>query len=745
MAFLHLIYLCIIAGLCAVECFSRSLGIPSYPFTTSGNGVYSISNLKSILVDNKFAESRDTSGETLIPPSLHQFAATFAADFHDILGINVTVSVVAETQPDSIFLTIQDQPSYEYASGEASAEGYTFEVTSSGITVSGASSLGVWWATRSLLQQSILSQGAIPWGKAVDVPGWKTRGMMLDAARHYYPPEFIKELCAYMSFFKQNVLHLHLSDNLFNNPTLYSREQTLSLYARFRLWSDSPELEGLNKYRNESYTRSDFDNIQSTCVARGVTILPEIEAPGHALPIVQWKPELGLTTDLSLLNISHPGTISTVRTIWSHFLDWFQTKTVHIGADEYTGPVTEYNSFVNEIASFIRTTASKSVLIWGTFPPKANYQNISKDVSIQHWEFFEDNPLHDYIENGYSVLNSDDTFYVVTKWSRSYPQSINISKTFHGNPATGGPWQPNVFDTRNSSNNPERSNKYLLGAVAPLWNDYGANASVYSEVYYAWRDGIPALADKQWGGNLTEAEFHQVFPILHPLIPGQNLERTIPSETSTILQYDSSSWAPWDRSHISADSSDVFDESGNEYTGTTNCTTTTKTQTLRLTPDCSLRTPLQSKGRNYTLSIRLKLDDEAQSKGQASKDITLLTGADSTLMLTPTLTLFASGNYYRLNTTTVPRGKWVDIVIRGRGERTFGSIGELSIPSSSLASREKEKRAQVTGGLEEEFQAVLGVDDVMLVRAPIAIEAPIAVLGGEWSGEVASLVLTSEA
>lgn len=187
-----------------------------------------------------------------------------------------------------------------------------------------------------------------------------------------------------MSFFKQNTLHLHLSDNLYNNVKIYSRERSLSLYARFRLWSESADVKGLNKFKNESYTKEQFKGIQSSCVARGVTIISEIESPGHALPIVQWKPELGLNTDLSLLNISHPDTIPTMKTIWSVFMDWFDSKTVHIGADEYTAEVSEYNRFVNEMAQFICINGSKSVRIWGTFPPKPDYENISKDVSIQH-------------------------------------------------------------------------------------------------------------------------------------------------------------------------------------------------------------------------------------------------------------------------------------------------------------------------------------------------------------------------
>ncbi|KAI1810187.1 beta-hexosaminidase [Poronia punctata] len=745
MALLSIAYLCIFASFSVIISASGSIGIPVYPFTASGDGSYNISALKSILVDETYAGARDTSGETLIPPNLREFADVFAGDLQEALGIKVPVSVGAEPQPDSIFLSIDEEPTYEYVSGEPSAEGYTFEVTDSGIVISGASPLGVWWATRSLLQQSILSEGALPLGKAIDGPGWMTRGMMLDAGRHYYPPEFIVELCAYMSFFKQNTLHLHLSDNLFVTDK-YTREQQLSLYARFRLWSDSTEVEGLNKFKNESYTESQFKDMQSECVARGITIIPEIEAPGHALPIVQWKPELGLGNDLSLLNISHPDTIPTMKTIWSTFMDWFESKTVHLGADEYTGEASEYNRFVNEMAKFIHNNGSKSVRIWGTFPPKSEYDNITTDVSIQHWAFFEDNPLYDYIQNNYSVLNSDDTFYVVVKSAGGYPPTVNIDKAFHGNPADNGPWQPNVFDANNATNNPDRSNPSIIGAVAPLWNDFGANASVYSEVYYAWREGIPALADKQWGSTISEEDFWEIFPILRSSIPGQNLERSIPSESATILHYNNSSWAQEldrggdDVNHAylsrkdNAEWQKVKDISGNDYAGNTSCVPTQEGTALRITPECTLKTPLSSKGRNYTLSIRFKLDPEETDEG---KDQVLISGGDSTLVLTPTVTLFASGNYYRLN-STVPLDTWVDLSVTGRGDRTFASVSETKLESPFPPSAADDSQ-------EEEFQAVLGISGESFVWAPIAIEAPISEVGGDWTGELGGLFLSSEA
>lgn len=269
-----------------------------------------------------------------------------------------------------------------------------------------------------------------------------------------------------MSFFKQNIFHLHLSDNLYNNLAIYTRERSLELDAWFRLWSDSEELAGLNTHKNESYTRDQFEEIQFSCAARGVTIIPEIEAPGHALAIVQWKPELGLSDDLSLLNISHPDTIPTMKTIWSTFLDWFHSKTVHIGADEYTAEVADYNRFVSEMADFIHAESGKAIRIWGTFPPKPEYDNISTNVSVQHWAFFEDNPYPDYIQNGYAVLNSDDTFYTVNKWSGSYPQKVNIARTWNGDPSVsgGGFWHPNIFDTKNATNNPPASEPLVLGA-----------------------------------------------------------------------------------------------------------------------------------------------------------------------------------------------------------------------------------------------------------------------------------------
>lgn len=690
------------------------LGIPTLPYQSS-NGTYSLSNIHTIVVDSQYASTVDNSMETLIPPTLFEFATTFASDLSSIFSINVTVANGTSSTPSSIFLTLGDASSYLSASAEPSSEGYTLSVTSSGITITGASPLGVFWGTRTVIQQATLNAGSVPLGSGSDTPGWATRGIMLDAGRHFYPAGFLTELCAYMSFFKQNTLHLHLSDNLYNNVDIYSDERSLSLYARFRLWSDAEALSGLNKYANESYTREEFDEIQTSCAARGVTVFPEIEAPGHALVIVQWKPELGYSTDLSLLNISHPDTIPTMETIWGEFLPWFHTKTVSIGADEYTGPATDYNYFVNAMASYIGTVSDKFIRIWGTFPPVENgtYTNIYQNVSVQHWEYFEDNPYYDYILNNYSVVNSNDDFYVVNKWAPSggYLNHINLTKTFHGTPPDSTYWRPYVFDQSNATDNPPQSNPLVLGAIAPLWNDYGANTSVYSEAYYAWRDGIPALADKQWGGNLSSADFESIFETLHAAVPGQNLDRAIESSSPDVIF------------NYTLTNGSFADTSPNSFSVETDCATSSGT--LELTSSCSVTTPHSSKGRNFTLT----LSDLTISSLSAPTNATLLTGSDSVLLLTPNITFFAGGNYFRLN-STVPIGETVDLSIIARGNRTFASV------------------TSATGGTlveEEQFLTQIGYNGLSFHWAEIAFEAPLRTVGGEgsgWSGTLGGFSLT---
>ena len=408
-----------------------------------------------------------------------------------------------------------------------------------------------------------------------------------------------------------------------------------------------------------------------------------------------------------------------MKTIWDVFLEWFHTKVVHIGADEYTGLESEYTTFVNTMSAYISGVSNKSMRIWGTFPPNLTSAaaNVHQNVSIQHWEFFEANPYSDYIHNNYSVLNSDDAFYIVNKYSGSYPQVLNISRIFHDNPA-GGPYAPNIFDTKNATNNPPRSSPAGLGHVAALWNDYGPNATSYLEAYYAWRDGLPALADKQWGGSLNMNDYLSLFPRFQPHIPAQNLDRRIRSQTPTVLHYDFTT-----ATTTSVPSKAVPDLSGNDYNGTLSSSCPLGKVygpgVLHLSPNCTLTTPLSSKGRNYTLSLSLLPLSHSPAP--------LIRGADSALWLgyetSTNVTFETGGNLYALN-YTLPVGKWSTLEIVGRGNGTFLGVD----------------------GKEMQFLTKIVVNDEAFVWKEIGIEAPVTEIGGlDFEGKIKMLTLVDGA
>ncbi|KAF6806339.1 glycosyl hydrolase family 20 [Colletotrichum sojae] len=689
-------------------------GLPTVPYLATGGSLPSAS-LKKIIVHADFATAVDERGQTLIPPTLQAFAETFASDMAIALGRTIPVETGAGAEEGAVFLTLGDAADFTDAAGRETSEGYALNVTVDGILISGASPLGAWWGTRTVMQQLALG-GEVPLGYGVDSPGWGTRGMMLDVARHYYPPEFIVGMCAYMSYFKQNTFQLHLSDNLWNNVAIYSRERMLSLYSAFRLLSDDPAVEGLNKRANESYTRDVFDDIQSKCAARGVTILPEIEAPGHALVITQWKPELGLSPDLSLLNISHPDTIPTMQTIWETFLPWFHTKTVSIGADEYVDPtlseealVGEYTRFVDSMNDYITSTSGKHVRIWGTFSPSSG-GDVNKSVSIQHWANFEANPLWDFVNNGYEVLNSGDYIYTVGKWSEWYGHELSLDFIFHGNP-DGSAFAPNIFDRVNATNNAARDSPALLGHIAPQWNDFGPNATTVTEAYYQWRDGLPALADKQWGGEVSEGDYGTLFAVLQPSVPGQNLDRRIPSEGPTIVEYDF-------KQGRGRNGTAVEDLSRNGYHATTTCAM--GEEGAILTPSCSIKTPLTQKGRDYTLSFSIKPTSE--SKGA------IFSGGDSGLWFgngtVDSVMLFSGESTYALN-YTFPVGSWTNASLIGQGRQTFLDVGD---------------------GEPKEFLTIMGWQGYRYVWAPMAVEAPLATVGGSgFEGVIGGMKLVDHA
>lgn len=513
--------------------------LPPVDWTSSGGHGFDIATANhTIYIHNDFVEQRDQNGLTLIPPSAREFANTFKQDLEEVTGNGWTVHAV-DAFPEhasGIFLGSFDGP-LNYENGEPTEEGYELEVDSDRVHIRGAGARGMWWGTRTLLQQLLISNdGHIPAGRTVDAPSFATRGFLLDAGRKWYSPGFLKDLCTYASFFKMSEFHYHTSDNY---PLSRGHNETWQdVYAQFSLRPENPDLQDLVQRPNETLSRAEYEDLEHHCAQRGVTVIPEIESPGHCLVVTKWKPELALETK-DLLNLSHPDTIPLVKSIWAEFLPWFHTKEVNIGADEYDPTLADdYIDFVNEMAEFVKEESGKRVRIWGTYEPSET-RTISKDIIIQHWQYGQSDPV-ELANDGYEIINSEDWWaYMSLKNDHMpilpapYPAFFDNSRVLNFADREGWQWNPALFNPYNITEQPDQ--RPVKGALLAAWNDNGPDATTQLEAFYAIRNGIPTVASRSWSGNrgseLDLSSLESSMDLLTSRAVAQNLDRNLKVKT----------------------------------------------------------------------------------------------------------------------------------------------------------------------------------------------------------------------
>jgi hexosaminidase len=519
-------YQWLLAILCTLVAALQPL--PPTQWSTSSTSSISFSHDEAeqiIYLDRGFSAIRDTEGLTLIPPSAREFAQIFLQDINTFFGGNWTLQEVDSLPRSGIVLgpirSNTSQPTYE--NGIATEEGYELEVTENSVYIGGSGARGMFWGTRTLLQELMIANGsALQPGRLTDAPAYATRGFMLDAGRKWYTAGFLKELCTYASFFKVSEFHYHSSDNY---PLNRGRNETWNeVFSHFSLYPENnTALQGIVQRQNETLSRAEFEDFQTHCAQRGVTVIPEIEAPGHALAITKWKPELALAKK-DLLNLTHPNAIPTVKAIWAEFLPWFQTKEVHIGADEYDSELADdYINFVNEMAQFINSTSGKRIRIWGTHEPSENL-TISKDIIVQHWQYGQSDPVQ--LQNdGFQLINSEDWWaYMSLKNDHSpilpapYPQFYNVTRTMNFANLPDWQWDPSLYNPVNTSQQLVSGASGNKGAILAAWSDNGPDATTQLEAYYAMREGIPVMAARAWSGargmNISVADLSESIALL---------------------------------------------------------------------------------------------------------------------------------------------------------------------------------------------------------------------------------------
>jgi hexosaminidase len=232
-------------------------------------------------------------------------------------------------------------------------EAYLLTITQKGVLIQGGSPQGVFYGVQSLLQLiQQQSTGAlpveIPCVHIEDKPAFAYRGLLLDVGRHLFPVEFIKKYIDILAQYKMNRFHWHLTEDqgwrieIKQYPKLQEiaayRDQTLVGHLR-----ESPRVYDGKRYGGY-YTQEEVKEIVQYAQDRFITIIPEIEMPGHAQAALAAYPELSCTgEDIKVktewgvseeVYCPTEETFTFLENVLSEVMELFPSKYIHIGGDE---------------------------------------------------------------------------------------------------------------------------------------------------------------------------------------------------------------------------------------------------------------------------------------------------------------------------------------------------------------------------------------------------------------------------
>src|SRR5829696_3018798 len=171
-------------------------------------------------------------------------------------------------------------------------EGYAIESSSQGAVVSASTDAGLLYGAITLWQLASGDEpNVIPAIAIKDAPKFRWRGLMLDSARHFQSPEFIKRFIDWMAANKLNTLHWHLVDDQGWRLDIkkYPRLTQVSAWRVPATAPGAPPHPQVGGY----YTQEQVREIVAFAAARNITVVPEIEMPGHALSAIRAYPQLG--------------------------------------------------------------------------------------------------------------------------------------------------------------------------------------------------------------------------------------------------------------------------------------------------------------------------------------------------------------------------------------------------------------------------------------------------------------------
>ncbi|MGW7405084.1 beta-N-acetylhexosaminidase [Streptomyces sp. NPDC054833] len=380
----------------------------------------------------------------------------------------------------------------------ADPESYTMTVRGGGVNITGPADAGVFYGTRTL-KQEVHGGGTAPEGVVRDQPAKPQRGFMLDIARKPYSASWIEDRVRELGDLKYNQLGLHFSDD-----------------QGFRIESAThPEIVSANHL-----TKAQVKRIVDLAAGRHITVVPEIDSPGHLGAVLAAHPDLQLrnaqgAATRGAIDISKGASAAIVDDLLGEYASVFPGAYWHLGGDEYQAlvvadPQASYpqlaaaarkaygsggtvadltTGWLGDRADTVRAHR-RTIRVWNDGFFRGTSVQPAKDLQVAYWtgkEIGARQPV-EYLSAGRQVLNYNDEFlYYVLGEPQTfvYPTGQRIYEQ----------WNPRVL--RGTTAVPARYDGQILGGSFAVWSDR-AYAQTQDQVAAGIRMPLRATAQKLW-------------------------------------------------------------------------------------------------------------------------------------------------------------------------------------------------------------------------------------------------------
>lgn len=448
-----------------------------------------------------------------------RIADDFIADYKQMFGRGMELNAGRSEKGDFVFRL--------NPKADLPKEGYTIRIADK-VEVTASSPVGLYWATRTLLQMSEQSADrSLPCGYIKDYPDYPVRGFMIDCGRKFIPMPFLRDYVKIMAYYKMNTLQIHLNDNGFKQFYEHDWDKT---YSAFRLECDTyPGLAAEDGH----YTKREFIDLQLLAEDCFVDIIPEIDAPAHSLAFSQYKPEIGSKEyGMDHLDLGNPETYRFLDALFAEYLEGdepvFRGPRVNIGTDEYSNKdpkvVEQFRYFTDYYIKYVEKFG-KQACVWGALThAKGSTPVKSENVVMNLWHNPYAQPV-DMIEQGYKLISIPDGLLYIVPAAGYYYDYLNTKYLYEN-------WTPahigkEVFEEKHPA---------ILGGMFAVWNDHVGNGISTRDIHHRVYPAMQTLAVKMWNPTGRQLSFEEFDKKRHLLseAPGVNLLGRIGAEHTLV-------------------------------------------------------------------------------------------------------------------------------------------------------------------------------------------------------------------